>query len=482
VRLLGQASNKYKLFSTIVKICVKKCVIVTVCTMQARQILICFVRNVLQTYAVYCFFTIHSTGVNMSLFKLSAVAIAVATLAACQSMSGAGSASQKAGSAMSGGAQKAGGQMAGGAQKAGNGISGMSNGMTQRAGGGQQAAKVVAPAATVAAPVAMVAAPVVYAAPAPVMSAASGLRTTTLEAAAGSDYPPARVGECYARVVNPAVYGTSSERVLKRASSSSIAVVPATYTTGEERVLVRAASTRLEVVPGTFEDVTERVLVKPAGTQLVSVPGSYKTVSERRLVKPASSVWKRSSELTAAERALQNIDPNAGDVLCLIEIPAEYATVSSQVVDQAPSTRSIEIPAEYTTVTRTVVKTPPTTRSVDIPAEYRTIQTTKLATPAREVRTEIPAEYDTVTNTALIKAASSEWRQIVCETNATPAKLAEIQRALTSAGFATGRADGAVDAGTMAAVRGFQKAKGLPVDMDRYINVATVRALGLSEK
>lgn len=379
----------------------------------------------------------------MTLFKLSAITMAIASLAACQSMGSGYGAGQKAG-------------------------------MGQKAGTSQSASQ-AAPKA-----VAMAAAPA--AAPAYAASATSGLRTTTVEAAAGADYPPARVGECYARVVTPATFGTTNERVLVRAASTNIAVVPAVYAPGEEKVLVRPETKSLVVIPATYEDVTERVLVKPAGNQLVTTPATFKTATERRLVKAASTAWKRSSELTAAERALQNIDPNAGDVLCLVEVPAVYETVTATVEDQPASTRSIEIPAEYTTVTKTVLKTPPSTREVVAPAEYRTVVTSKLVTPAREVRTEVPAEYATKTNTVTTSAAKSEWRQIVCETNATPAKLSEIQGALTKAGFSTGRTDGAIDAGTLAAVRKYQAANGLPVDNDRYINVATVRALGLSEK
>jgi hypothetical protein len=419
-----------------------------------------------------CVIFLNQSEFFMTLFKLSAITMAIASLAACQSMG---------------------------------------SGMSQKAGMGQSAGQ-KAPMAAAAAPAAIV----------------SGLRTTTVEAAAGADYPPARVGECYARVVTPATYATTTEQLLVRAASTTIAVVPAVYGAGEERVLakgetrtlevipatyenvtervlVKGETRRLEVIPATYEDVTERVLVKPVGNQLVTTPATYKTMTERRLVRAASTAWKRSSELTAAERALQNIDPNAGDVLCLIEVPAVYETVSTQVIDQPASTRSIEIPAEYatvtktvqktppttrevlipaeyTTATRTVQKTPPTTREVVIPAEYRNVPTSKLVSPAREVRTDVPAEYTTKSNTVMTSAAKSEWRQILCETNATPAKLSEIQSALTKKGYATGRTDGAIDAGTLAAVRGFQKANNLPIDGDRYINVATVRALGVAEK
>lgn len=315
---------------------------------------------------------------------------------------------------------------------------------------------------------------------------ASGLRTTTVDYlagnAAGGDLPPAKVGECYARVLTPAVITETSDRVLKRAATTSIAIVPASFADAEERVLVRAASKRSVFVPAVYEEADERVLIKPASTQLVTVPATYKTATERRLVRAAYTVWKRSSELSAAERALQNIDPNAGDVLCLIEVPAEYTTVSSQVIDQAAGTREVAVPAEYTTVKRSVIKTPAALTEVDVPAEYAMVKTSKIVSPAREVRTDIPAEYETVSSRSITSPARSEWRQILCETNATPSKLSEIQSALNKAGYATGRTDGAIDAGTLAAVRGYQKAKNLPIDGDRYINVATVRSLGVSEK
>jgi hypothetical protein len=96
----------------------------------------------------------------------------------------------------------------------------------------------------------------------------------------------------------------------------------------------------------------------------------------------------------AEERAQQKIDPSAGDILCLVEVPAEYSTVTRQVIDTAATTREVEVPAEYSAVKKTVLKTPATTREVEVPTEYRTVTIKKVVTPAREVKTEIPAEYD----------------------------------------------------------------------------------------
>lgn len=67
---------------------------------------------------------------------------------------------------------------------------------------------------------------------------------------------------------------------------------------------------------------------------------------------------------------------------------------------------------------------------------------------------------------------------ILCETNATPSKLKEIQQALATAGHDPGPNDGVIRAQTMSAVNSYRRAKGLPVDV--YLNLATVKALGVS--
>lgn len=115
-----------------------------------------------------------------------------------------------------------------------------------------------------------------------------------------------------------------------------------------------------------------------------------------------------------------------------------------------------------------------------MPAEYAKVKTTMLVTAAREKITEIPAEYDTVISTKTVSAGSWEWRQILCVTNSTPAKLQEIEAALSTAGQNLGTVDGVVDANTLTAIQSYQAAKGLQVDRGRYINVQTVQALGIA--
>jgi peptidoglycan hydrolase-like protein with peptidoglycan-binding domain len=106
-------------------------------------------------------------------------------------------------------------------------------------------------------------------------------------------------------------------------------------------------------------------------------------------------------------------------------------------------------------VTRQVVDVPPSLREIKIPAQYENLQ-----------------------NQVKVADARVERRSVLCETNTTPSKIMQIQRALLASGYSPGRIDGVIRGNTMKAVNAYQKAKGLPVD--GFLNLETVKALGIS--
>lgn len=286
--------------------------------------------------------------------------------------------------------------------------------------------------------------------------------------------PSAKAGECYARVFVEPEYRTVAETVLKRAESSRFEIIPAKYETDTKQVLVSEASERLELVPATYEWVEEQVLVAPAKQQIVEIPARYKTVTEDVLVKPAHTVWKKGTG------PIQKIDEATGEIMCLVEVPASYKTVNKTVLDAEATTKLIETPAIYKPMKKRVMKTPPTTQVVTIPAKYKTVEVTKLVSPEMKKEITIPAEYQTVTRQELLRPGHMEWRSILCETNMTIERISAIQRALMEKGYNPGKIDGVVGRETMAAVNAFQSDQGLPVD--RYLNITTVKALGVSPR
>lgn len=300
------------------------------------------------------------------------------------------------------------------------------------------------------------------------------------QTAANTDqlFPNAKPGECYAKAYIAPTFGTDTQQVLKRSASVKIDVTPAQYQEGSEQVLVREASKRLEVIPATYKTAEETIEVSPAGKRLDRIPGATRTESEQALVKAARTYWKRGANPYGFTPVAIRKDAS-GEILCLVEEPAVYKTVTHTVRD-TDTFREVDIPAVSKTVRRTVVDQPASTREVDIPAVYETVKTRKMVTPPQEVKTDIPTEYQTVTSTKQLTESRYEWRSILCETNATQPKIREIQAALKEKGFDPGPLDGVIRSRTMGALNSFRQSKGLPTDS--YLTVDSLAALGVAAK
>jgi len=251
------------------------------------------------------------------------------------------------------------------------------------------------------------------------------LRDADSEAMANGDlFPPAKPGECYTRVFVPATYEQVSEQMLHKAETSKVTTLPAEYEWVEERVKVEPASFKLETVAATYEWQEERILVREAYTE-----------------------WKRG------RGPIEKVDSTTGEIMCLVEVPAQYKTVRKQV----------EV-------------TPATTRRVEIPARYEMVKVQRLVREAREQRVEIPAEYQTVSRWVKTSDGHMEWREIVCETNMGGDLVKRMQVALRDAGHNPGPIDGIIGSETITALNGFQRAQSLPVGGVTY---ESLDALGL---
>ncbi|MDP3859105.1 MAG: peptidoglycan-binding domain-containing protein [Stagnimonas sp.] len=266
----------------------------------------------------------------------------------------------------------------------------------------------------------------------------------------------ARTGECYARVVTPPRFESRSEQVLARAATERVEVIPARFEYVDETVMVKPASKKIvEIIPAVFRTVEERVLVKTASEQIEQIPASYRIVEERQLVKPATTMW------TKGRGPIEKLDQLSGEIMCLVEVPAEYRVVRTQVIDTEAQVRRTPIPSEYRTVLRQELVKPAEVREIDLPAEYKTIQVLRLVAPAEERRIPVPAEYQSIERQVLLSAGTASWKSILCETNTTPGIVADIQRALLAKGFNPGKIDGVLGRDTAEAIRAFQQATGL---------------------
>lgn len=321
-------------------------------------------------------------------------------------------------------------------------------------------------------------------------------QTSGSGAAAGGTSPAdARPGQCFARVMTPEVFEIVKETVEDQPERTEVRTIPAAFTWVEQTIVTKEAATEYVVIPATYRSVTETIEVEPARTVAVATPEATETYTEQVLVRPAYTTWKPGAGVfgrnanagrPGAGQVAAMLSPASAssaealtsDVLCRVEVPAEYATVTrTRVVGPAGSTTRV-VPAKVERITRQVLVTPARVEERQAPAETRTVRIRQLATPAREERVVVPASTRTVERRIVRRAATAEWREVLCQTNASPAKIAEIQRALSAAGYTT-RATGAFGPQTLQAMERFQRDRGLAVG---YLTLETVRALGVAER
>ncbi len=158
---------------------------------------------------------------------------------------------------------------------------------------------------------------------------------------------------------------------------------PARYETKTEQIIQSEATEKVEIIPAKYEWVTEKVLVKEASRKEVATPPVYETITEKVMIEPAKTVWKKGRGL------VERIDNSTGEIMCLVEVPAKYKTI-----------------------TKRVVKTPASTKVIEIPAQYKTVKVRKLVSPAQEKRIEIPAKYSTVTKREKVADEQFVWHEI----------------------------------------------------------------------
>lgn len=272
--------------------------------------------------------------------------------------------------------------------------------------------------------------------------------------ASGDLYPPnARPGECYARMLIPGESRTVTEKVLKK-----------------------EASERIEIIPATYKTVTKRVLVKPETTKLVSVPAKYGTKSERVQVSAAKTVWKKGAGTMAAGAGAGAA--GGSSAAAIVDRFGDQKIVGSRVTDTGELMCLVEVPAQYKTVTKTVLVSPASTKTVTTPAEYKTVQVTELVTPAQEKRVAIPEEYGTVTRTEQVRGESLTWVPVLCQVNMTTGNVSSLQSALKRNGCYTCNVDGVMGPCTFRGAQCYAKKKGLPYGSN-FVTIDTIRALGL---
>ncbi len=311
--------------------------------------------------------------------------------------------------------------------------------------------------------------------------------------AIAAGYPPnALPGQCFSRILIPELTETVSEQVIDLPVSSELRIVAAEYVFEQEQILVKEATTRYHVIPATYETITEQVLIQPEMTISKVIAAVYEEYEEQVLVRPAFTTWKPGAgligdggyrhgddgRLYAPDGSLvQTIIQPTGEILCKVEVPPKYKTVSRKRLVSAEHTEDTVVAAKYETVTKQVIAIPPRVEEEVVAAEYSTIRVRREVSPARTETITIPATYKTIEKIKIVSGGNLEWREVICDTNSTPELISQVQSSLTSRGYSTGRVDGVFGMSTLHAMEKFQRDNGYIVGQ---LTMETMDALGVA--
>ncbi len=245
------------------------------------------------------------------------------------------------------------------------------------------------------------------------LSAVTGAAAAQQRAALPAGPPTyAEPGQCYQRVRLDAVYNTVTETIVTQDRCEEYAVRDARLEAVTRDYVSREAGMRYIVTEPIYETRTEQVLVRPAYTEYEVVPAVHETVTERVLVREARMVWRRGH--VPGARAVRH-DPETGDVWCLVEEPAEYRTVTRNVVVRPAQLREVTVPAEYATIEREVLVQEASVREAPIAEERSSYAAHVLAGAAQVDSRVIEGRTVEVDRFELVSGERYEWRVVDCD-------------------------------------------------------------------
>ena len=337
-------------------------------------------------------------------------------------------------------------------------------------------------------------------------------------AGAPDDLPPNAIpGHCYQHVLLPAVAETYQERIVDTPEHTATRTIPAVYGEVDKQVMVREGRVEHFQIPPTYRTVTETEVIRPESVHTEVIPAQYDTVTERVLVREAHAEWRRGYGPVSDPDMPRW--PSDRDIMCLINVPAEYGLATRQILRSPERVIHTTIPAEVRIHTREVVDQPARDERREIPPVYSVVRERVVVQPERVETYTVPAVYRDVTRTRVVTPARYEWREYECrrvehprprhdqepdgergalDPSAGPqiifharvlaetgrgehgvtadASIARLQSALTQRGYYNGPIDGLLTIPTGNALTRFQRDKDLPLG---GFNFATAQALNL---
>ncbi|WML85413.1 peptidoglycan-binding domain-containing protein [Thiothrix subterranea] len=274
---------------------------------------------------------------------------------------------------------------------------------------------------------------------------------------------------CQSQVLAPALFRPGTEAVTVYESSTRYHTTPVQMGYGERKVKIADAYVEYEIIPATFGEVTETIEVERERVEIETLPATYRTETKRIKVKAATQRWNShcAAILIADNKPAEN---------CLLTVPAEYTTVTREVIDSPARTVKRVIPARTETITRKVLLEPAKVVRKEIPAVYTSVKLAKIEQPATVSTTQQAAKTQNIPVQQTLRPEQIVSMPALCEASVSAETIQQLQHRLQQQGYYQGTPDGALGPKTRSALTQYQEAHGLA---SGAITLETLRKLQL---
>ena len=222
-----------------------------------------------------------------------------------------------------------------------------------------------------------------------------------------ADHPPyGKAGECYARSLKPAVYGTQTQQVVEKAAWTETRIVPAATETLVEQVVVSP-----EVVERTWREPVYREDVHyetvPGGSRWVHEPPRFEHVQDKVILEPGRYIWQKQFN-------------GFTEVYCKVWIPPRHGVVDRKVMVSPGRDYTVpDLPVRKTVVVRSLVSEGGWSER-RTPAVYRTETRVRVVRPEHRIGVPHAAVYRSEAVPVLISPEREEWVRVACQHPAPP--------------------------------------------------------------
>ncbi|HIQ07276.1 MAG TPA: hypothetical protein EYH35_02330 [Thiotrichaceae bacterium] len=275
--------------------------------------------------------------------------------------------------------------------------------------------------------------------------------------------PDAKPGQCFAKVIVPAVFEIISEEVVVVPEKETVKIVPASFDKAEKELEIKPAHTVLKVIPATFKKEQETVEIEaermewvtslgrrgiPASpTQLVAAKTSgididsveagqcfreYYTAAKFEMKDKQVKIKDEYEKITVKEAEFETVEENivvreAHTVKSLID--AVYEKIEEKVeiepakavwkkgsglVERLDNSTGeimclVQVPAKYDTFVKSVLKSKAQVEESEVGEVTKAFSVQKLVTDATQEKTTVEAEFTNVQVRTKIEDATFSW-------------------------------------------------------------------------